>query len=228
MTSKTAVATHSKLLDAACDAIRGQGYTATTVDDICARAGVSKGSFFHHFRTKEDLGLATVHQFGQMADHLFESAPYTTLDDPRERVFAYLDFRLALLSDDIVQFTCLLGTTVQEVHATHPPLRDACNAELTTHIDMLARELDLAKTLYAPGAEWTPQSVAAFMQSVLQGAFIFAKARQSSAIVAECLAHLRSYLEQLLGSPRPQQKKAHRRRSEATKAQSTRAKRARV
>jgi DNA-binding transcriptional regulator YbjK len=52
-----------KLLDAALYVIRAKGYEATTVDDICAAAELSKGSFFHHFKSKEDLALAAAEHF---------------------------------------------------------------------------------------------------------------------------------------------------------------------
>jgi len=41
----------TKLLNAALHVIRAKGYTATRVEDICEAAGVTKGSFFHHFKT---------------------------------------------------------------------------------------------------------------------------------------------------------------------------------
>jgi TetR/AcrR family transcriptional repressor of nem operon len=201
MKTRDSAATKAKLLDAARDAIRAKGYAATTVDDICAAAGVSKGSFFHHFASKEEMGLAAIRQFGEMAAGIFSSAPYAALADPRDRVFGYVDFRAAMLDRDITQFTCLLGTTVQEVHATHPGLRDACAAEMTSHVDMLARDLAAAKRKHAPGAAWGAKGVAYFMQSVLQGAFILAKAKQGPEVAVESLAHLRRYLESLLGKP---------------------------
>jgi len=46
-------ASKAAVLDAALRVIRTRGYTATTLDDLCAAAGVSKGSFFHHFPGKE-------------------------------------------------------------------------------------------------------------------------------------------------------------------------------
>ena len=49
--------TRSNLLDAALSVIRTKGYTATTVDDICTKASLSKGAFFHHFSSKEDLAV---------------------------------------------------------------------------------------------------------------------------------------------------------------------------
>jgi TetR/AcrR family transcriptional repressor of nem operon len=90
---------------------------------------------------------------------------------------------------------------VQEIYATHPDLRAACDEGLSEHVAMLTREIEAAKARYAPDAPWSPQSVANFMQVVLQGAFIFAKAKQTPEIAAASLGHLRSYLVSLLGQP---------------------------
>jgi TetR/AcrR family transcriptional repressor of nem operon len=192
-------ATRTKLLDAARDVIRTKGYTATTVDDICRVAGVTKGGFFHHFASKEQLAKAAIEQFNIMATELFTTAPYSLLPDPRDRVLGYVDFRAAILIGELPQYTCLMGTTVQEVYTTHPDLRAACDQGMSDHIDMLARDLEAAKQKYAPGAPWSAESVGYFMQSVLQGAFIFAKAKQSADVARESLAHLRRYLEMILG-----------------------------
>jgi TetR/AcrR family transcriptional regulator, transcriptional repressor for nem operon len=199
--ARNSAETRTRLLEAARDVIRAKGYTATTVDDICAAAGVTKGSFFHHFDSKERLGVAAIEAFSDMGSTVFSSAPYATLSDPRDRVLGYVDFRTAMLRGEIAQYTCLIGTTVQEVYATHPDLRAACDEGLSEHVAMLTRELEAAKARYAPDAPWSPQSVASFMQVVLQGAFIFAKAKQTPEIAAASLGHLRSYLVSLLGQP---------------------------
>lgn len=193
--------TRTKLVDAARDAIRAKGYAATTVDDICAAAGVTKGAFFHHFASKEQLGVAAIEAFDAMADALFASAPYQALSDPRDRVLGYVDLRAAMIQGDIARFTCLMGTTVQETYATHPQLRAACEAGMSGHIAMLARDIEAAKQLHAPHATWSAESVGYFMQASLQGAFIFAKATQNLERAKECLTHLRRYLETILGAP---------------------------
>lgn len=193
--------TRTKLLDAARDVIRAQGYAATTVDDVCAAAGVSKGSFFHHFATKEEMGVAAIGAFAAMADTLFTTAPYAQLPDPRDRVLGYIDFRVSILQGDVAQFTCLMGTTVQEAYATHPALRAACDEGMSQHIAMLERDLAAAKTIYAADALWSPEGVAYFIQAALQGAFIYAKVKQGPDVAAACLAHVRAYLEILLGEP---------------------------
>jgi TetR/AcrR family transcriptional repressor of nem operon len=199
--TKDSTLTRTRLLDAARDVIRAQGYAATTVDDVCQAAGVSKGSFFHHFATKEEMTVAAIGQFASMADRLFTGAPYARAPDPRDRVLGYVDFRAALMQGDLAHFTCLMGTTVQEAYATHPALRAACDEGMTQHIVMLTRDLAAAKEIYAPEALWSPEGVAYFMQAALQGAFIYAKVKQGPDIGAACLAHLRAYLVTLLGDP---------------------------
>jgi TetR/AcrR family transcriptional repressor of nem operon len=199
--------TRTKLLEAARDVIRAKGYTATTVDDICAAAGVTKGAFFHHFESKERLGVAAVERFEAMASALFGSAPYSANSDPRERVLGYVDFRASMLRGEIAQYTCLMGTTVQEVYATHPDLRAACDQGMSEHVAELTRDIEAAKRRYAPDAPWSAQSVGYFMQAVLQGAFIFAKAKQSPQVAIESLGHLRRYLETILGQPRVEERR---------------------
>ena len=85
--------TRTKLLDAALLVIRTKGYAGTSVDDLCHAAGVTKGAFFHHFKSKEEMAVAAAAHFGAMAEGLFSQAAYRTLADPLERLLAYVDFR---------------------------------------------------------------------------------------------------------------------------------------
>lgn len=190
-----------RILEAAIDVVRAKGYAATTVDDLCAAARVTKGSFFHHFKSKEEMVLAAVAHWGSWTDEVFATAPYAAAADPRDRVFGYLDFRRDLLDHTVPQFTCLMGTLVQETYDTHPAVRAACDRGMSSHVAFLTRDIEAARLRYAPDAAWTAESVGYFIQAVLQGSFIFAKAKQDAAVARGNLAHLRRYLESLLGSP---------------------------
>jgi len=142
-----------------------------------------------------------------MAETLFGAAPYQASEDPRERIFGYVDLRIAMLTGEISQYTCLIGTTVQEIYQTHPALRATCDRMLSEHVGMLTRDLAAAKARYAPAAPWKPESVGYFMQCVLQGGFIFTKAQQNASVAAASLRHLRAYLETLLGQPKNRKRK---------------------
>lgn len=193
----TAAETRIKLLDAAMHVMRLKGYAATTVDDICKHAGLTKGSFFHHFASKEDLAVAATEHFAAMAAGLFGSAPYRQLQDPVDRLLGYVDLRVAILTGPVCEFSCLLGTFVQELYETHPAIRAAAERHMSEHVAELTKDAAEAKARYAPDAPWTPESVGVFMQSVLQGGLIYAKARQGPGVAVEALGHLRRYLEML-------------------------------
>ncbi|MHB1287009.1 MAG: TetR/AcrR family transcriptional regulator [Leptospirales bacterium] len=201
MKTQTHHESKTKLLNAALHVIRAKGYTGTTIDDICQKAGVTKGSFFHHFKSKDDLALSVAAYWGTMTEDFFASAPYHQYQDPLERLFGYVDFRGEILQGELSDYTCLLGTLVQETYATHPDIRAACDKGLSAHVAELTRDIEAAKEFYAPDASWSAESVGTFIQSVLQGAFIFAKAKQGPEVVRENLAHLRRYLGVLFSPP---------------------------
>jgi TetR/AcrR family transcriptional regulator, transcriptional repressor for nem operon len=187
----------AKLLDAALSVIRAKGYSGTTVDGICESAGVTKGAFFHHFRSKEQLAMSAAGYFASMADAVFSAAPYRSLPDPLDRVLGYVDFRKAILQGGLPEFTCLLGTMVQETYETHPAIREACDACMSEHAEMVEADIAEAMRKYRIDADWTAASLAYYTQAVIQGAFILAKAKQSRDVAISSLDHLRRYLELL-------------------------------
>jgi len=123
----------TRLLEAARDVIRAKGFTATSVDDLCREAAVTKGAFFHHFHTKEALGVAAAERWAETTEAFFGTAPYPEPDDPLERVIAYVDFRRQMIVGEIAGFTCLAGTLAQEVHASAPAIHDACATSILGH-----------------------------------------------------------------------------------------------
>lgn len=182
----------TKLLDAALQVIRTQGYAATSVDALCAAAGVSKGAFFHHFRSKEELAVAAAAHFGAMADGLYD-APWRLLDEPAARVLGYIALRRAIIDGEYAAFTCLLGTMVQEAYASSPAIRAACEAGIVDHALRLAP--DIAAALAAAGrSEVAAESLALHIQAVIQGGFILAKATGDPDAAADALDHLARYL----------------------------------
>ncbi len=184
-----------RFLDAALHVFRSKGYAATRIEDVCLAAGLTKGSFFHHFKSKEEMALAAADHFAAMAGGFFGAAPYQQATDPLERLLGYVDFRKAILRGKLPDFTCLFGTLVQETYDTHPVIREVCDRYISAHAAAVARDVALAKRLYAPKARWSAEGLAFFIQAVIQGSFVLAKAKQGPEVAAECLDHLRRYLE---------------------------------
>jgi TetR/AcrR family transcriptional repressor of nem operon len=192
----------AKLLTAALSVIRTKGYAAMSVDELCGAAGVTKGAFFHHFKSKDELGVAAAEHWSQVTGALFAEAPYHKHKDPLDRVLAYLDFRKALLKGGVPEFTCLIGTMVQEIYETNPDIRRACEASISGHAATLEADIAEARKTYGIKASWTPAGLALHTQAVLQGAFILAKAKGGADIAAASIDHLRRYITLLFQPPK--------------------------
>ena len=61
-TMKKSERTRHQLLDAALRIISRKGYSAATVDEIVAEAGVSKGVAYYHFKSKADMAMSILNQ----------------------------------------------------------------------------------------------------------------------------------------------------------------------
>jgi TetR/AcrR family transcriptional repressor of nem operon len=112
-------------------------------------------------------------------------------------VLGYIDLRIAILKGELPEFTCLLGTMVQEVYDTHPKIRAACDQYISEHAAEVAKDIEAAKKLYAPDLSWSAGSLSLHTQAVIQGALILAKAKHGPEVAVECLGHLRRYMELL-------------------------------
>lgn len=187
----------SKLLDAALTVIRARGYSATSVDELCAAAGVTKGAFFHHFKIKDELAVAAANHWTDVTGALFAAAPYHDHADPLDRVLGYVDFRKSLILGDVSTFTCLVGTMVQEAFETSPSIRDACERSISGHAATLEADLQAAMDACGLSPDWTARSLALHTQAVLQGAFILAKAKGCASATTDSIDHHRRYLELL-------------------------------
>jgi len=191
--------TRTRLLDAATELMLAKGFVATSVDDVCQAAGLTKGSFFHYFPGKEDLGIAVVRRFYDARHQVFAEAPFRRLADPLARVLGHVDFLIEWVRCPASPKGCLMGTFVQELAQTHPNIRSACAACFEAVAADLERDLDEAKVKYAPKATWSARSLSEHLIAVVQGAIILAKAKQDVKVVEESLGHFRRYLTGLFG-----------------------------
>ena len=64
--------THKRILDAAEGLVMSQGFAGTSVDDILKAAKLTKGAFFHHFKSKADLARELIERNAKQDLALFE------------------------------------------------------------------------------------------------------------------------------------------------------------
>ena len=66
--------TRTKIIEAAIKLFSNSGYNKASVDDICAEAGISKGAFYHHFKSKQELFLALLDGWLEAIDNSIEAS----------------------------------------------------------------------------------------------------------------------------------------------------------
>ena len=200
ITNKIEISAKERILNAAISIIRTKGYSATTVDDLCESAKVSKGTFFHYFSSKENLAVAATEHWSVVTGRLFREAPYHKLEDPLDRFLGYIDFRRTILKGKTSEYTCLVGTMLQEVFEASPEISKACQKSVFGHAESLENDIADAIQLYPPSTNFSPKSLAIHTQAVIQGAFILAKAGGGTKLAAQSIDHLKDYVQLLFNT----------------------------
>lgn len=188
-----------RLIGAAVRLMLRQGYSATTVDQICATAEVTKGSFFHYFASKDQICRAAMDAWSESWQSILASAKFDEVADPLSRLFRLFDVMEAAYTRLENETGCMIGTVAQERALPDAAMRQ----EIDGHFDLwLAGTTDLlaaAKAAHPPRIDFDPVSVAEFMIGVVQGSMLVAKTRENREIIVNNLSHCRAYIECLFG-----------------------------
>jgi TetR/AcrR family transcriptional repressor of nem operon len=191
--------TRDKLLDAALGLMLDRGFAATGVEDVCRVAKVTKGSFFHYFKTKEDLGKAVLDRFWLGMQDVAGKSPHLRKEDPLERVLGWMEFVSEHSRQPQTLKGCLLGTFAQELARTHESMRQECDFKFSEWTGRIRQDLDLAVARHRPGASLNTSSLADHLVAALEGAIILAKARGNGRPIRETMEHCKSYVKSLFG-----------------------------
>jgi len=176
-----------------------QGFAATTVDQICAEAGLSKGSFFHNFASKEALGLEAMASFAQAGMDLYAAAKWPDDADPLAELHRLLDIMAGLAREHGEELMCMVGMLSQELARTNQVVREAAAGHMNAWVEMVTRMLVDAVRVHRPRPEFDPEGVAWTLYSIWQGSMLIGKTRRSPAMITDNLAHARRYIDLLFG-----------------------------
>lgn len=99
--------TRNRILNNAKSLFLKNGYSSTSIDQICAKASVSKGGFYHLFSSKEQLALEVLERFYLKHEKLLADGDYRNIEDPFRRTLSYVD-HVKLVADRIWGDGCLL------------------------------------------------------------------------------------------------------------------------
>ena len=186
-----------KLTRAALDLMLSRGYTATTVDEICERAGLTKGSFYHCFETKEDIGVAALETFHENGFKR-SAGKYGEIADPVDRAFGFLD-HIEGAAKDIWGEGCLLGSFALELADTNPIIRKKVSGLLNKSTESVARIFEPIANLRKKGEGPSAVELAEHYIALIEGAIVLGKAHHDWRRIPEGIRQFRHYVECLAG-----------------------------
>jgi TetR/AcrR family transcriptional repressor of nem operon len=183
-------ATQEKILKAAQDLILSKGYPATTVDEICDQAKVSKGSFYHAFSSKEDMGLALLNWYHEGGDHRLFRGPFNDFEDPMDKMFGFLD-HVEKFSKELWGNGCLLASLGMELAETNPKIRTEVSRIFKSLIHRLEKIFEPASNGHSA------RELAEQFLVMLEGSIVLARVNKNWSVVNRGFQNFRDHLKVL-------------------------------
>jgi TetR/AcrR family transcriptional repressor of nem operon len=173
--------TRDHLIDVGLELMHRHGYQATGLSDILKTAEVPKGSFYHHFGSKEDFAAAALARYtARAAEH---SA--TVLDGSRTPPLKRLERYFTDLKKTYGQKGaipgCMMGRFSLEIAAANPQLRRQISASFAHWQHTIATVLQQAVTQKQLPADTDPELLAGFLLNSWEGALLRSQAEESDA-----------------------------------------------
>lgn len=180
--------TKDKLIDAAVSLIAVKGFNSTGIAEILAQVKVPKGSFYHYFKSKDDLGLAVIDHYGHLLCEGLATFLETTPGSPLTRLRLYFEGVLAYFGEHFGRCNCLLGNLGQELALQSDAMRHAIYRHYEGVERLIAGCLDEAKSAGELAAEADTCLLARQLFAAWEGCLIRAKLQQNTQPLEELLA----------------------------------------
>jgi TetR/AcrR family transcriptional repressor of nem operon len=193
--------TRNRILDAAQAMILQRGFAGVSVDQLIRSLGLTKGAFFHHFRSKKDLARSLIRRFADEGLVLFRSnlaRAKKLSDDPLQQLLILVGLYQELFEDLTEPYPgCLLASYVYELQQFDEETRAIINEEFILSRQEVTKLLRAIMAIYPPRREIDPVALADGFMSVFEGAFILSKSLNEADITARQLRLYKTTLEAL-------------------------------
>jgi TetR/AcrR family transcriptional repressor of nem operon len=174
-----------KILRAGLDQFHRVGFNGSSVEDITNLAEVPKGSFYNHFKSKEDLAVEVI-------DRYIEEGPHPILDDaavpPLKRLKAYFSALGQEFVDSGHKKGCLLGNFSSELADHSGPVRRRLEGAFDNWVKRLAAVIKEAQKAGEVDSKLKPEQLAGLLLSAFEGALLRARVAGDAAAVKEFMA----------------------------------------
>ena len=172
--------TREQLIDIGLRLIHKNGYTATGVKQILDAAGIPKGSFYHHFSSKEEFAKAVLQQFASREAERWDTLLKNEKIAPLKRLRLYFEELITVFGQTSRIPGCLLGNLSLEVAAHIPSIQSLLSKSFAHWQEAVAAVLRSAVMRKELPRSTNPVALASFLLNSWEGALIRSKAEKSN------------------------------------------------
>jgi TetR/AcrR family transcriptional repressor of nem operon len=204
MAQKTATKgeeTQKRILDAAQSLILEHGYAGMSVEKLISGLGLTKGAFFHHFKSKQELARTLIRRYSDEGITLFETnmaRARKLSDDPLQQFLILIGLYEGLFEGLQDPYPgCLLAAYVYELRQFGDDIKPILSKEFALSRRELTALIERISERYPPRAEIDATALADTFMSTFEGAFILSKTLNEPAVTAQQLHLYKTFIEVL-------------------------------
>jgi len=189
--------TRSRILMCAFKEVHLNGFQAASIQNIINCAGVTKGALYHHFSSKEDIGLALLDEvFTQYIRSSFIE-PISQSDDPITALRKHLEETGNQMSEEDIMLGCPLDHFAQEMSPLNKEFQSRIDTLYKNKHEALVNTFRRGQEAGNVTTDVAAESIAMMIDATLQGSMAMAKSQRSLETLMQCGEGLFHYLEQL-------------------------------
>lgn len=204
---RSATETRERILDAAQRVVMRRGFAATSIDALQEEAKISRGTFFYHFSSKDDLARALLDRYARFDREItdrFMARAEKLSRDPLQQVLIFVALHEELFEDtEGLDPGCLFASYSYEAGLFDPETHEVIERSIEYWRELVGGKLQEAFARHPPAAAVDPFVLAELAYGSLQGAFILARVRNDPDLMVRHIRHFRTYIELLGGVAEP-------------------------
>jgi TetR/AcrR family transcriptional regulator, transcriptional repressor for nem operon len=182
--------TREHLIEVGLRLMHRNGYNATGLTDILKAADVPKGSFYHHFASKEDFAAAALEMYGLREREHSETVLNDTTTPPLKRLRRYFSDLVEIYGQKGTIPGCMMGRFSLEVAEESPQLRKRISASFGHWQQTVAAVIGQAVEQKELPTGTDPDQVAGFLLNSWEGALLRSQADKSNAPLATFMRYI--------------------------------------
>ena len=186
-TKMTSSSTRDRLIEVGLELMRKHGYGATGLQEILHAAGVPKGSFYHHFGSKEEFTAAVIERYFTLEAKHVDTVLSNTRQTPLKRLRRYFEELIQMAGQSAPIAGCLLGSLSLEVADASPLLQSCLSFSFTQWQAAIASVVREAVEKGELPQSTKPESLAGFLLNSWEGALLRSQADENDAPLKDFL-----------------------------------------